>query len=85
MKQLQYSLIRQYQNSTDTGRRMELCTDEHVGRGLACSKEMTVFYHMFNVGFQEKVVGILQIMQHNIYHAWLKGLSINSKAGMQML
>ena len=41
---------------------MELCTDEHVGKGLACSKEMTVFYHIYNAGFQEEVVGILQLM-----------------------
>ena len=41
---------------------MELCTDEHVGRGLACSKEMIVFYHIYNAGLQEEVVGILQLM-----------------------
>jgi hypothetical protein len=64
---------------------MELCTGEHVGKGLACSKEITVFYDIYNTGFQEEVVGILQIIQHNIYYAWLKGLSINSKAGLQML
>ena len=41
---------------------MELCTGEHVGRGLACSKEITVFYNTCNTGFQEEVVGILQII-----------------------
>jgi len=41
---------------------MEMCTDEHVGRGLACSKEITVFYHIYNAGFQEEVVEILQKM-----------------------
>jgi hypothetical protein len=40
---------------------MELFTDEHVGRGLASLKEMTVFYHIYKAGFQE-VVGIMQIM-----------------------
>jgi hypothetical protein len=41
---------------------MVLCTDEHAGRGLACSKEMAVFYQIHNAEFQEEVVGILQIM-----------------------